>query len=90
MEECLSFSFTRVTGVPVTIASASFSLVFSLATGIIKNLLKITRNKKKKHKKIVTLAKSKLNIIDTLISRALKLVMKNSKQLLIEKKSMKK
>ena len=35
-------------GVPAGIASASFSLVFSLNTGIIKKLLKITRNKKKK------------------------------------------
>ena len=43
-------SFTSVIGVPVGIASSSFSLIFSLATGIIKRLLKITRNKKKKHK----------------------------------------
>ena len=31
----------------------------------------ITRNKKKKHNKIVMLAKSKLNSIDTLMSQAL-------------------
>ena len=35
-----------VIGVPVGIASASFSLVFSLTTVIIKKLLKITRNDK--------------------------------------------
>ena len=35
-------------GVPVGIASASFTLIFSLITGIIKKLLDITRNKKKK------------------------------------------
>ena len=63
--------FTSVIGVPVGIASASFSLVFSLTTGIIKKLLKITRNKKKKHNKIVMLAKSKLNSIETLIYQAL-------------------
>ena len=57
--------------VPVRIASASFTLVFSLTTEIIKKLLKITRNKKKNHKKIVMLAKSKLNSIETLISQAL-------------------
>ena len=34
-------------------------------------MLKITRNKKKKHNKIVMLAKSKLNSIKTLISQAL-------------------
>ena len=53
------------------IATASFTLVFSLTTGIIKKLLKITRKKKKKHNKIVMLAKSKLNCIETLMSQAL-------------------
>ena len=46
------------------IASASFSLVFSLTTGIIKKLLSITTNKKKKHNKIVMLTKNKLNCIE--------------------------
>ena len=36
-----------------------------------KNLLKTTRNKNKKHNKIVTLARSKLNIIESKISEAL-------------------
>ena len=31
----------------------------------------MTKKKKKKHKKIITLAKDKLNIIDTLLSSAL-------------------
>ena len=70
MEEYLLF-FTSVIEVSVGIASASFSLVFSLSTGIIKNLLKITRNKKKKHNKIVMLAKIKLNSIEKLVSQAL-------------------
>ena len=61
-------SFTSVAGAPVGIASASFTLIFSLTTGIIKKLLSITRSKKKKHDKILMLAKSKLNIIETLIS----------------------
>ena len=64
-------SFTSVVGAPVGIASASFTLIFSLTTGIVKKLLNITRNKKKKHDKILMLAKSKLNIIETLISQAL-------------------
>ena len=38
-------SFTSVVGVPVGIASASFTLMFSLTTGITKKLLKITRKK---------------------------------------------
>ena len=56
---------------PVGIASASFTLIFSLTTGIVEKLLSITRNKKKKHNKIFMLAKSKLNSIETLISQAL-------------------
>ena len=64
-------SFTSIVGAPVGIASASFTLIFSLTTGIVKKLLNITRNKKKKHDKILMLAKSKLNSIETLISQAL-------------------
>ena len=64
-------SFTSVVGVPVGIASASFTLIFSLTTGIVKKLLSIARKKKKKHDKILMLAKSKLNSIETLISQAL-------------------
>ena len=37
-------SFTTIAGAPVGIASASFTLIFSLSTGIIKKLLNITRN----------------------------------------------
>ena len=48
-----------------------FSLIFSPITGTIKKLLSITRNKKKKHNKILMLTKSKLNSIETLISQAL-------------------
>ena len=64
-------SFTSIIGAPVGIASASFTLIFSLTTGIIKKLLSITRNKKKKHYKILMLARSKLNSIETLVSQAL-------------------
>ena len=64
-------SFATNIGAPVGIASASFTLIFSLTTGIIKKLLNITRNKEKKHNKILMLAKSKLNSIESLISQAL-------------------
>ena len=64
-------SFTSIVGAPVGIASASFTLIFSLTTGIVKKLLDITRKKRKNHDKILMLAKSKLNSIDTLISQAL-------------------
>ena len=45
--------------------------ILFLNTGIVKKLLSITRNKKKKHNKILILAKSKLNSIETLVSQAL-------------------
>ena len=64
-------SFATVIGASVGMVSASFSLAFSISTGIIKKLLKTTRNKKKKHNKIVILARSKLNSIESIISEAL-------------------
>ena len=64
-------SFLSVIGVPAGIASASFTLIFSLTAGIVKKLLDTTKKKKKKHDKILMLAKSKFNSIDTLISQAL-------------------
>ena len=42
-------SFTIIVGAPVGIASVSLPSFFSLTTGIVKTLLNITRNKKKKH-----------------------------------------
>ena len=41
-------SFTSIIGAPVGIASASFILIFSLTTGIVKKSSNITRKKKKK------------------------------------------
>ena len=61
---CIIFSVS-VVGAPIGIAGASFTLIFSLTTGIIKKLLSITRNKKKKHDKILRVANSKLNSIET-------------------------
>ena len=64
-------SFLTVIGVPVGMTSASFSLPFSISAAIVKKLLKATRNKKKKHNKIVMLPRSKLNSIENKISEAL-------------------
>ena len=52
-------------------SKCKFYFFFSITTRIIKNLLDITRKKRKKHDKILVLTKSKLNSIDTLISQAL-------------------
>ena len=64
-------SFATVIEAPVGMMSASFSLAFSITTGFVKRFLKTTRNKKEKHNKIVMLARSKLNIIESKISEAL-------------------
>ena len=58
-----------VAGVPVGMMSVS--LAFSITTGIVKKLLKTTRNKKKKHNKIVMLARSKWNSVESKISEPL-------------------
>ena len=64
-------SHATVVGIPVGIAGASLTLIFIVTTGVVKKLLNITRKKKKKHNKIITLARNKLNIAETLISQAL-------------------
>ena len=51
--------------------STIFSLAFLIFTGTVKKLLKTTRNKKKKHSKIVMIARSKLNSTESKISEAL-------------------
>ena len=63
--------FATVICAPVGIISAGFSLAFSISTEIVKKLLKATRNKNKKHNKIVMLARSKLNSIKSKMSEAL-------------------
>ena len=63
--------FATVIGTAIGMASASLSLAFSLYTGLVKKVLETTRNKKKKHNKIVMLARSKLNSIESKISETL-------------------
>ena len=64
-------SQATVIGIPAGITGASLTLIFTIGTGISKSLLKVTKKRKKKHNKIIALAKSKLNTIDTLLSSAL-------------------
>ena len=64
-------SSASVVGAPIGIASVSFTLIFSQTTWIIKKLLSITRNKKKKYAKILMLTKRKLDSIETLVSQGL-------------------
>ena len=64
-------SLATVIGSPLGVMIASCSVAFSITTGFVKTLLKTTRNNKKKHSKIVMLARSKLNRIKSEISKAL-------------------
>ena len=64
-------SYATVLGLPVGIAGSSLNLIFTIGTGTNKWLLGVTKKRKKKHNKIIALAKSKLNMIDTLLSSVL-------------------
>ena len=64
-------SYAAVVVIPVGIAGSSLTLIFTIGTGLNKSLLQVTKKRKKKHNKIIALVKSKLNMIDTLLSSAL-------------------
>ena len=64
-------SYASVVGIPAGITGASLTLLFTIGTGISKSLLKLIKKRKKKHNKIIVVAKNKLNTIDTLLSSAL-------------------
>ena len=64
-------SHATVVRIPVGIAGSSLTLIFTIGTGINKSLLQITKKRKKKHNKIMVLAKNKSNMIDTLLSSTL-------------------
>ena len=69
---CISTaSFATIIGAPAEIIGANCSFTFSITSGFVKKFLKTIRNKNKKHNKIVMLARSKLNIIESKISKAL-------------------
>ena len=66
---CVSISdFALLLGIPIGISSSAIRLKVCVIAAGIKKYKSIT--KKKKHHKIVLLAKSKLNNIDVLISKA--------------------
>ena len=71
--ECISISaFTSLIGIPIGIAIAAIGFKICAITARTKKYKSIIKTKnKKKHNKIVLLAKCKLNIIEVLISKAL-------------------
>ena len=64
-------SLATIIGVPAGIIGTSCSFTFSITSGFMKRFLKTIRYKKKKHNKIVMLARSKLNNIENKISKAM-------------------
>ena len=64
-------SYASVVDIPAGIAGSSLTLIFTIGTGISKSLLNVTKKRKKKHNRIIALAKNKLNAVDTLLSSAL-------------------
>ena len=64
-------SFISVFGAPAGILGTNCGLTFSITSVFVKMFLKTIRNKKKKHNKVVMLARSKLNSIESKISEAL-------------------
>ena len=64
-------SHATVIGIPVGIACPSLTLIFTISTVVNESLLRVTKNRKKEHNKIIALAKSKLNMIYTLLSSAI-------------------
>ena len=63
-------SFATLIGAPAGVIGASCGFTLLITSGFVKKFSK-TRNKKKKHNKIVILASSKLNSIEGKISKAL-------------------
>ena len=67
----LTIGSISIASFATVIGNASFRLVFSIFTGIVKKLLKTTRNKQKKYNENVMLARIKLNSIESKIPEAL-------------------
>ena len=69
---CISISaFVSLLGIPIGITSSVVGLKICAVTAGIQMYTSIVKKKKKKHDKMVLLAKTKLNSIEVLISKAL-------------------
>ena len=69
---CISISvFASLLGIPIEITSSAIGSTICAITPRIKKYKSIIKKKKRKHEKIVLLAKSKLNSIEFLISKGL-------------------
>ena len=69
---CISIStFAYLVGIPIGFTSSAIGLKVCAITAGIKKYKSIIKKKKKRHDKIVLLAKAKLNSIEVLISKAI-------------------
>ena len=76
---CISSSvFASLAGIPIEIASSKIGLNICVITPGIKKCKPIIKKNRKKHDQIILLAKSRLNNIEVLTSKALILVKMNS------------
>ena len=64
-------AFASLTGIALGIASSTIGLKVYVINAGIKMHMSIIKKKRKKHDKIISLAKSRLNSIEVLISKAL-------------------
>ena len=55
--------YATVVGLPVGIAGSSLILIFTISTGVNKSLLRVTKKRKEKHNKIITLVMKNLLIL---------------------------
>ena len=67
---CFHFCFCLLVSIPLGITSSVIGLKICAITAGIKKYHSIIKKKKKKHDKIALLAKTKLNSIEVLISKA--------------------
>ena len=69
---CISISvFASFFGIPIGITSSAIGLIICAIAAWIKKYKAIIKKKKKKHGKIVLVAKSELSSIEVLVSKAL-------------------
>ena len=68
---CFHFAFTSLVGIPVGIVSSEVEMKICVITAVTKKYKSITKKTKKKHNKIVLLAKTKLNTVELLIFKTL-------------------
>ena len=69
-------TFDSLVGVPIGITSSAIGLKTCAITAVIKKFKSIIKKKRKKHDKIVLLAKSILNNMEVLISKAFSIELK--------------